>query len=95
MSTSPAGLGARPWAARLDGNSNMFANMASHSVEVTEAEQRLRIEAYEFVPDKAGPGRFRGGVSFRRDYRFLEAGAVLPVRARPRWSRRSSGEPAS
>lgn len=73
--------GARPWADGLDGNSNMFANMASHSVEVTEAEQPIRIEAYEFVPDKAGPGRFRGGVPFRRDYRFLEREAVLQVRS--------------
>ena len=52
--------GARPWADGLDGNSNMFANMASHSVEVTEAEQPIRIEAYEFVPDKAGPGQIPG-----------------------------------
>ena len=59
----------------------MFANMASHSVEVTEAEQPIRIEAYEFVPDKAGPGRFRGGVPFRRDYRFLEEEGVLQVRS--------------
>ncbi len=73
--------GARPWADGLDGNSNMFANMASHSVEVTEAEQPIRIEAYEFVPDKAGPGKFRGGVPFRRDYRFLEKEAVLQVRS--------------
>ena len=40
--------GARPWADGLDGNSHMFANMASHSIEVTEAEQpiaaaRLRV----------------------------------------------------
>jgi N-methylhydantoinase B len=73
--------GARPWADGLDGNSNMFANMASHSVEVTEAEQPLRIEAYEFVPDKAGAGKYRGGVPFRRDYRFLEEEAVLQVRS--------------
>jgi len=73
--------GARPWADGLDGNANMFANMASHSVEVTEAEQPLRIEAYEFVPDKAGAGKYRGGVPFRRDYRFLEAEAVLQVRS--------------
>jgi N-methylhydantoinase B len=73
--------GARPFADGLDGNSNMFANMASHSVEVTEAEQPIRIEAYEFVADKAGPGRFRGGVPFRRDYRFLEEEAILQVRS--------------
>ncbi len=73
--------GARPFADGLDGNSNMFANMASHSVEVTEAEQPIRIEAYEFLPDKAGPGKFRGGVPFRRDYRFLEDEGVLQVRS--------------
>jgi N-methylhydantoinase B len=73
--------GGRPFADGLDGNSNMFANMASHSVEVTEAEQPIRIEAYEFVPDKAGPGKFRGGVPFRRDYRFLEEEGILQVRS--------------
>jgi N-methylhydantoinase B len=73
--------GGRPFADGLDGNSNMFANMASHSVEVTETEQPLMIEAYEFVPDKAGPGKFRGGVPFRRDYRFLEEEGVLQVRS--------------
>ena len=46
--------GARPWADGLDGNSHMFANMASHSIEVTEAEQPIQLLAYEFVADKAG-----------------------------------------
>ena len=73
--------GARPWADGLDGNSHMFANMASHSVEVTEAEQPIQLLAYEFVADKAGAGKYRGGVAFRRDYRFLEEEAVLQVRA--------------
>jgi N-methylhydantoinase B len=73
--------GARPWADGLDGNSHMFANMASHSVEVTEAEQPLQLLAYEFVADKGGAGKYRGGVPFRRDYRFLEQEAVLQVRA--------------
>ena len=73
--------GARPWADGLDGNSHMFANMASHSVEVTETEQPIQLLAYEFVPDKAGAGKFRGGVPFRRDYRLLEDEAVLQVRS--------------
>jgi len=73
--------GARPWADGLDGNSHMFANMASHSVEVTEAEQPISLLAYEFVPDKAGAGKYRGGVPFRRDYRFNEAEGVLQVRS--------------
>jgi N-methylhydantoinase B len=73
--------GARPWADGLDGNSHMFANMASHSIEVTEAEEPIQLLAYEFVPDRAGAGRFRGGVPFRRDYRFLEEEGVLQVRS--------------
>jgi N-methylhydantoinase B len=59
----------------------MFANMASHSVEVTECEHPIQLLAYEFVPDKAGAGKYRGGVPFRRDYRFLEEEGVLQVRS--------------
>ena len=73
--------GGRPWADGLDGNANMFANMASHSVEVTEAEQPIEILAYEFVPDRPGPGKFRGGTPYRRDYRLLEDEAILQVRS--------------
>lgn len=73
--------GARPWADGLDGNSHMFANMASHSIEVTEAEQPIELLAYEFVPDRAGAGKYRGGVPFRRDYRFLEDEGVMQVRS--------------
>ena len=73
--------GGRPWADGLQGNSNMFANMASQSVEVIETEQPMQILSYEFVPDRAGPGEFRGGAPFRRDYRFLEREAVLQVRS--------------
>jgi N-methylhydantoinase B len=73
--------GARPWADGLDGNSHMFANMASHSIEVTEAEHPIEILAYEFNADRCGAGQFRGGVPFYRDYRFLEAEGVLQVRS--------------
>ncbi len=73
--------GARPWADGLDGNSHMFANMASHSIEVTEAEQPISLLAYEFVADRAGAGKFRGGVPFKRDYRFNEAEGMMQVRS--------------
>jgi N-methylhydantoinase B len=55
--------------------------MASHSVEVTEAEHPISLLAYEFVPDKAGAGKYRGGIPFLRDYRFNEAEGVLQVRS--------------
>lgn len=73
--------GGRPWGDGLQGNSNMFANMASQSVEVIEAEQPIEILAYELLPDRAGPGKFRGGAPYYRDYRFTEREAVLQVRS--------------
>jgi N-methylhydantoinase B len=73
--------GGRPWADGIDGNANMFANMASQSVEILESEQPVEILAFEFVQDAGGPGRYRGGVPYRRDYRFLEDEAVLQVRS--------------
>src|ERR1044072_2527122 len=73
--------GARPWADGLDGNSHMFANMASHSIEGTEAEQPMQLLAYELGPDRAGAGKFRAGVRFRRDYRFLEKEGMLQLRS--------------
>ncbi len=72
--------GGRPWADGVQGNSNMFANMACQSVEVIEAENPLQVECFEFVTDRAGPGKFRGGVPYRRAYRFLEREAILQVR---------------
>jgi N-methylhydantoinase B len=73
--------GARPWADGLDGNSHMFANMALPSVEVTEAEQPISVLAFEYVPDKAGAGKWRGGVPYRRDYRLETEEAMLQVRS--------------
>nr|WP_256476357.1 hydantoinase B/oxoprolinase family protein [Siccirubricoccus soli] len=73
--------GGRPWGDGLDGNSHMFANMASPSIEVTEAEQPIRITRYEFLPDTMGAGQWRGGAPFAREYMFLEEEGVLQVRA--------------
>jgi N-methylhydantoinase B len=73
--------GGRPWADGLQGNSNMFANMASQSVEVIEAEQPIEILSYEFLADRAGAGKFRGGAPYCREYRFTEKEAILQVRS--------------
>ena len=73
--------GARPWADGLDGNSHMFANMASHSIEITEAEQPIQFLAYEFVPDKAGAGSTAAACRSSAIIKFLEDEAVLQVRS--------------
>ena len=73
--------GGRPWADGVQGNSNMYANMASQSIQLIEAENPLQVLSYELIPDRAGIGEYRGGVPYRRDYRFLEKEAVLQVRS--------------
>ena len=73
--------GARPDADGLDGNSHIYANMASQPIEVTESEQPLQITAYEFIQDAMGPGKFRGGAPFRREYKLLADEAILQVRS--------------
>jgi N-methylhydantoinase B len=59
----------------------MFANQSAPSAEIVEAEQPVSVLSYEFVTDKAGSGKFRGGVPFRRDYRLNESEATLSVRS--------------
>lgn len=76
-----AAWGGRPYADGLDGNSSIFANMAGQSVEVTEAEQPLKVECYELVGDRGGAGKYRGGAPFRRAYRFLGEEATISVRS--------------
>ncbi|MCW3477130.1 hydantoinase B/oxoprolinase family protein [Limobrevibacterium gyesilva] len=76
-----AAWGARPWADGLDCNTTMFANMASFSIEVIEAENPLEILDYGMVPDTGGPGRFRGGMSLARTWRMLAHEGILQVRA--------------
>ncbi|HEV8680226.1 MAG TPA: hydantoinase B/oxoprolinase family protein, partial [Stellaceae bacterium] len=73
--------GARPYADGLDGNSHIYANMASQPIEVTETEQPLQITAYEFIQDAMGPGKWRGGAPFRREYKLLADEVVLLVRS--------------
>ncbi len=73
--------GARPWADGLEGNTTMFANMASFSVEMIEAENPLEVLDYGFVPDTGGAGRFRGGAAMRRTWRMAAEEGILQVRA--------------
>ena len=63
------------------GVSHVGANQSNIPVEMVEAEHPVIVDRYEFVPDSGGPGRFRGGVSMRRDLRLLADMAVLTIRS--------------
>lgn len=62
-----------------DGATCKLHNSANVPIEATEAEEPLRFEAYEFIPDSAGAGAFRGGLSIRRSVRLLAPNAQYVV----------------
>ena len=73
--------GGRPFSDGLEGNSNILANMAAQSAEVSELENPVEILGNELVTDACGAGRYRGGAPFYRDYRMSEEEAVVQVRS--------------
>lgn len=59
-----------------DGTCASGVNLGIAPVEVLEAQFPVRITRFDLIPDSAGPGRFRGGLSYRREYEFLADGQV-------------------
>lgn len=73
--------GARAMLDGVEGISNPAANLSNNPVELIEAELPLEIVQYSLVPDSGGPGRRRGGLAFRREYRLLSDQAVCTLRS--------------
>lgn len=73
--------GARATLDGVEGISNPAANLSNNPVELIEAELPLEIVQYSFVEDSGGPGRRRGGLAFRREYRLLSDEAVCTLRS--------------
>ena len=65
------------WGARADrdgieGISNPAANLSNQPIEMIEAEMPVEVLQYGFLADSGGAGRNRGGLSFVREFRFLQ-----------------------
>jgi N-methylhydantoinase B len=74
------------WGARAtrdgpEGISNPAANLSNQPIELIEAELPLEIVEYGFRQDSGGPGKFRGGLAFVREWRLLADEAVFTVRS--------------
>ena len=57
-----------------DGQSAIYSiigNTWNLPVEAIEMKYPIRIDRYELRQDSGGPGKWRGGLSIRRDYRLL------------------------
>ena len=65
------GAGARPDKDGPDGQDLHLGRFMNTPVEAAELEFPVMIERYEFIPDSGGAGKYRGGLSLRRDIRFF------------------------
>ena len=54
-------------------------NATNIPVEVHESQAPVRIRRFEFIPDSAGAGRFRGGCGVRKDVELLASRATVSL----------------
>jgi len=67
--TEGGGWGAKPFD---DGeNAILFGDTRNTPIEFMENRYPLMVERYELRQDSGGPGRYRGGLGIRKDYRIL------------------------
>jgi N-methylhydantoinase B len=77
--TIGGGEGARFNKDGMDGVHVLGTNTMNTPVEVLEMYYPLSIEAYEFIPDSGGPGRYRGGLGIKRKYKVHNHTSTLTV----------------
>ncbi|MCR4404923.1 MAG: hydantoinase B/oxoprolinase family protein [Candidatus Acetothermia bacterium] len=74
------GYGGKPYE---DGESALFSmdlgDTYNVPAEVAEVRYPWRVERFELIQDSGGPGKFRGGLGVRRDYRIIGHKAGLTV----------------
>ena len=59
------------------GASVMLANLFASPVEIIETEFPCRIRKFTLNTDSGGPGTFRGGLNFVREYEMLEPAEIV------------------
>ncbi|MBI3001230.1 MAG: hydantoinase B/oxoprolinase family protein [Deltaproteobacteria bacterium] len=69
----PGSWGGRPDKDGIDHLAGLCSNFSNTPVEVIEIESPLLVEEYSLVPDSAGVGKFRGGLSVTRKWRLRGA----------------------
>jgi N-methylhydantoinase B len=73
-----SGWGARPHHDGIDGVGPMnLSGFRTSSGELMEVQAPVALEAFGFVRDTGGAGKFRGTVSVLRRFRFTEDGKVM------------------
>ena len=54
-----------------------LSNLHVTPIEILESEYPCRIRQFNLVPDTGGAGKWRGGVSFQREYEVLEDAMII------------------
>lgn len=60
----------------ISGVTTYHTNLGITPVEVLESQYPMRISRFELITDSGGAGRYRGGLSYRREYEALAAASV-------------------
>jgi N-methylhydantoinase B len=74
------GTGARWGKDGVSATAFHLSNCKTAPVEIIESEFPVRVERFELIGDSGGPGRWRGGLGFVRDYRILADETLFSLR---------------
>ena len=75
------GMGARRNKDGIDGTDVYISNCKNVPIEAAELEHPILFQAYSLVQDSGGPGRFRGGLAFRRSIKVTAPQMHLTLRS--------------
>ena len=75
------GSGGRSGKDGVSGTNVNQSNARIAPIEIIESEFSTRLRRFELIPDSGGPGRFRGGLGFVREYELLDHDARFSLRS--------------
>ncbi len=78
------GSGGRPVGDGFDGVDFTLGFMRNTPAEILESETFIVIRKYGFVPDSAGPGKFRGGLGIELEFQVFAPDATVIARGMDR-----------
>jgi N-methylhydantoinase B len=75
------GSGGRSGKDGVSGTNVNQSNARIAPLEIIESEFSTRLRRFELIPDSGGPGKFRGGLGFVREYELLDHDARFSLRS--------------
>jgi N-methylhydantoinase B len=75
------GSGGRTGKDGVSGTNVNQSNAKIAPIEIIEAEFATRVRRFELITDSGGPGKFRGGLGFVREYEVLDNDARFSLRS--------------